>query len=137
MAAEDIDQKERGHKKRHHNQNVERRQYRIDIGVLEASESRDQTLAGRGKAIAVEPVRHGLDQKKQCNEERELSLRSRGRPVTLGAKSKSAVQVLDRHDEQESQDDNRERIADEEAIERQCERVKGDVQTKLWINLTE
>ena len=137
VASEDVDKEQRGDQQRHHKQNVQSGQYRIDVGVLEAGEPRHKTLARGCQSEAVEPVRHGLDKKKQCNEERQLSLRSRGGPVTLGAKPKPAVQVLDRNDEQESQDDNRERIADQEAIERQAERVKGDVQTKLRINLTE
>ena len=133
VATEDVDEEERGHQHRDGGEDVQRRQDRVDVGVLQAGEARDQLLALGRQREAVEPVRHRLQQDEQADEQAQLGLRGSRRAVALGLQAQAAVEVLHRDDGQDAQEEDAEAEADEEAVERQLERVERQVHVELRI----
>ncbi len=133
MAAEDVDEEQ--HRDQHGDggEDVQRRQDRVHVGVLQAREAGDELLALGREGEAVEPVGDRLEQDEQADEQAQLRLRGRRRAIALGLQAQAAVEVLDRDHGQDAQEQDAEAEADEEAVERQLERVERQVHVELRV----
>ena len=137
MAAEDVDDEEQSHKHGNKREDRQRGQHRVDIGVLQAGEARNQILALRGQAVTIEPVRRSLDEQQECDEQRQLHLRRARCAIALRLQSKTAVEVLHNNCGDEEDQQQGEREAENEANERQREGVERQVETELRVSDTE
>ncbi|CAB4755887.1 unannotated protein [freshwater metagenome] len=131
--AEDVRDEQDSHDERNEGEDVERRQHRVDIGVLQAGESCDEALALDRQAVAVEPVRGGLEEQQQRDERRELDLSRLRCAIALRLQPEPAVQVLHDHGGDDRDEEHCEPEAEQEPDEGEGERVERQVKPELGI----
>ncbi len=133
-AAPDVPEEQRGRDDRDEDQQVERGELRIDLGVAGAV---DRALGGEVELEAGEVVLRRLHERHHGEDHRQVRLHLRRDPLGRALEPDAAVEVVgDGRDEQHDHEAG-EQPVDDEPDERQLEDVEADVLAELRVGLVE
>ena len=127
------DQQDRG-EERDEEQEVDRRQLRLHVGVAGAV---DEAARREGEAVALQPVARALQQGQRREQHRQMGLDLRRHPLARSLQPDAAVQVVGDGRDDDHDDHRREQPVDDEAQERQREDVEADVDAEERVLLPE
>ena len=129
-AAEDVeDEQDRGRDRDEHQQ-VERRQLRLHVGVGGAV---DHAPVREREAEPREVVLHGLGERHQREDHRDVHLHLRRDPLERRLQADAAVEVVEHRGDDQDHEQRRERPSRDELEERQLEHVEADVAVELRV----
>ena len=123
------DEQDRGRDRDEH-QEVERRQLRLHVGVGGAV---DHAAVREREPEAGEVVLHGLGERHQREDHRDVHLHLRRDPLERRLEADAAVEVVEHRGDDQDHEQRRERPARDELEERQLEHVEADVAVELRV----
>ena len=126
-----VEHEQHDRRQRDGDQQIERRQLRIDIGV---ERTVDHPSSRDGEFVALQPVVGSTNHGEDGEDRREVHLDTRRRALTgRGRHADAAIQVVRNDREDEDDDEGGERPIDHIGQERQLEEIEADVGAELRV----
>ena len=126
-----VEHEQHDRRQRDGDQQIERRQLRIDIGV---ERTVDHPSSRDGEFVALQPVVGSTNHGEDGEDRREVHLDTRRRALTgRGRHADTAIQVVRDDREDEDDDEGGERPIDHIGQERQLEEIEADVGAELRV----